>query len=367
MDNDARKRGVKKVGVGSYGCVYRPPLKCRGRAPLSGNYITKLMDDNDADIESDKMSIIDAIDPAGVFHYPLADSCQTDFVPMNCEECEDDSCRETCCHIEGSSLLSYEDGGVDLETYTRRPVDVKRYFLGLWRLFYGLYMMHSNHFYHFDIKPSNIVVKETPAETIIKFIDFGLSRTNTEMEERLKTSSLDYMFKNYNYYPADTVLITRRHKVSSDRDEFFAFYKKKMTEALSKRMTALHGSVIWPNQSSTSTGYNATSKKVLNQLDRIFNKLSLDGMFYDSYFRIWNIYRRVDVYSLGLALNMSLKNVSKFSTMTPTDMVFSGRLIALTHKMFEQNILERIDPLTAYREYTALAKEVYNVDMSEKY
>jgi hypothetical protein len=77
------------------------------------------------------------------------------------------------------------------------------------------------------------------------------------------------------------------------------------------------------------------------------------------------IYKRIDVYCLGLAINMLLSRLQGLAT-TPDDIEFTQKLLNLTHMMFEMNILKRIGPLAIFKHYISIVKDVYNIDMTHR-
>jgi serine/threonine protein kinase len=83
-------------------------------------------------------------------------------------------------------MLVYEDGGKPLIEALKDPsLNMDMLYKGLWRLFFGLYVIHNNDLYHLDIKSDNVLVQITPDEYTIKYIDFGIMKTS---EEVLKTT-----------------------------------------------------------------------------------------------------------------------------------------------------------------------------------
>ncbi len=198
--------GPKKIGEGSYGCVYKPALSCKNGQPIGDGYISKLLTKVEAIQEASVMNVIDKMDPDGIFHYPLVNKCKTKFQPRRCANCHDEDCKSTCCDVGNTTdILIYEDGGLSLQNAMTTPLNAKNYFIGIWRLFFGLTVMHYNEFYHLDIKPDNIMVQETAAETIVKFIDFGIAMTKSDATITLQTSKLDSLFERYIYHPPDAV------------------------------------------------------------------------------------------------------------------------------------------------------------------
>ena len=349
----AKSHGIKKIGEGGYGCVYSPALNCKDYVH-NGNYISKFTTQTTAREEAKMMEVIDKLDPTGIFHYPLIKVCDTHFTPMKCDDCpsDDQFCQDTCCNIVGSTtLLIYENGGEDLNRFSTRtafmspvgsfkPENMKSLYLGLWRLFFGLYVMHNNDYYHLDIKLVNITARVVNSETIVKYIDFGLMLKGSDFQCHTLTPT-------YMIYPPEIILLTR-----DNRADFVDIIKSRFLE--------LHGSVIWPNKSATSTGYTQTIRDAIGSINQVMAELLPMTQK-----NVRKIYKRIDVYCLGLAINMLLSRLQGLAT-TPDDIEFTQKLLNLTHMMFEMNILKRIGPLAIFKHYISIVKDVYNIDMTHR-
>lgn len=179
----------RMIGKGTYGCVYKPSLSCSdGTYTSQENHVSKLMPSKFASAEHKLQSRVDDIDPNSIFHYPIIKTCVPDYIPKKCSECEpgDARCLETCCDtragLKDLHMLVYEDGGKPLIEALKDPsLNMDMLYKGLWRLFFGLYVIHNNDLYHLDIKSDNVLVQITPDEYTIKYIDFGIMKTSEEV------------------------------------------------------------------------------------------------------------------------------------------------------------------------------------------
>jgi serine/threonine protein kinase len=168
-----KKKGCKYIAQGTYGCVFgNPPLKCveddsRSKEPV----ITKLMDKNAADSEFRETDMWRKIDPTQDFSLTPIKMCKFDKKNIRPEN------NYKKCSVkyydEQKYLITYPNGGPDLEKLKPKA----EYYIGLLKgilnLFEGLVKSHENDIVHTDIKPSNILFGYN--EIHLRFIDFGLS------------------------------------------------------------------------------------------------------------------------------------------------------------------------------------------------
>ena len=107
------------IGVGSYGCVYRPPHKCavHKNAAWYKNKISKLMLDRHSLIELNEYDKIDKIDKKKQYFLGKPELCVpnkkeilTTVNPDNCDLFDN-------ANIDEYRLLISKDGGMDLDDF----------------------------------------------------------------------------------------------------------------------------------------------------------------------------------------------------------------------------------------------------------
>jgi serine/threonine protein kinase len=189
-----RKKGGKYIARGTYGCVFGPPLKCKEDVERMDNtHISKLMQNSNAEDEyKESKSIWYKIDPTQKFSLSAIKICELDKSNLKAsnefEKCEDTNTR--------NALLIYKNGGLDLSKLKPHPKNYKPLFKEFLNLMKGLEIAHNNNVVHCDIKPSNIVAAIKGDNIELRFIDYGLSKDVTNLKK------YDYLFiTNNTYYP----------------------------------------------------------------------------------------------------------------------------------------------------------------------
>lgn len=197
----------KLIGEGSVGDIHSPPLRCDNvdEYEYDESYISKLMKPEAAEDEIANMKIIDKLDPDGTYHIPMLRSCK--------------SRKEDRRYEDRDSLIIYPYGGIDLSQYSKKDSEIKnlsfiRNFINLFR---GLHKMNKNQFYHFDIKPDNILVLEENETYKFRYIDFGISEHIPDTEGY---EAWQFTHSYYPQYPRESAILSYPQKL----DEFTELY-----------------------------------------------------------------------------------------------------------------------------------------------
>lgn len=170
-------RNPKKIGSGSYGCVYRPPLLCLNDSYLDEKYkndVMKVMSVENAAVEEMIAAEIRNLDPDQQYFLPLTgDACQVR---------DPQHLIETKCNIykEGYLTTDFEGyfipyGGETLEHPSSKQMSIHDLLELVVHLLNGLNLLHSAKIYHLDIKSQNVVINDH--DKLPKLIDFGIART----------------------------------------------------------------------------------------------------------------------------------------------------------------------------------------------
>ena len=176
--------GGKLIGQGSYGCVFRPMIPCKGSNKRIPGKVSKFLNKDEANDEIKENTILDKIDKENIFHFKTPKKC--DFNMNYINEPGINKCKPFMREnndFKRMKLLQMSDGGIELTTFLEK-VELKnkeqeyKLLLGMEPLFIGLKAMYEKEFSHFDIKTGNTVID--PETYQMKYIDFGLSNYNKE-------------------------------------------------------------------------------------------------------------------------------------------------------------------------------------------
>ncbi len=337
----------KKIGEGSYGCVYRPSIPCLDKEPIRDT-ISKVITYSNAMVEVQNTNMVTRIDRKQVFHYAGYGGCKLNYYP-------DD------CHIQSEYQVVQKDGGYSLKTYIDRNrrhagwyPNIPGFITGWWRLFVGLYVLHNNDMYHMDIKPDNIIVKSDRERYKMKYIDFGLLRKGGDFEK------WDCKH-NYPWYPIETILLNP--KMITHMLDLIG--KNKSVDEFIDSVNRIFNMDIISDRSLIRTRYTFEDPIQLgidmrNNLGYIMKKfeqrlLSNPETSVQDLMRL--IYTRVDVYSLGVTLRQLRPIYSKDNqNVDDIDM--------LVKNMSEVNIDSRCGPHVALCSFNQILKRLNVMDMT---
>lgn len=157
------------IGEGTYGKVYRPPMRCNGRMPAKQKIVGKVFA-SPRDY-ADEVSIskkIEKINAAHEFSIPMIDTCADEL------------------------QIIYRDGGMNLSDYMKRhkPTNFWKIFRQLRLVAIGIRQLSKRKLVHQDIKLENIVFDGTR----IYLIDFGLMTNFSKVYQNMH-------FLRYRYMP----------------------------------------------------------------------------------------------------------------------------------------------------------------------
>lgn len=339
------------VNQGTYGCVYRPPLKCKNKKKTAKNMISKLMVTDEANAEVNEYKILRRIDSENKYYPGPPQKCEVNPKDKNISD-YDCSLLEENPNLKDYSLLMYKDGGIDLDDFVEDHLDeylkngkqrqTDLFWLNAFNLFKGLRLYLNNDFLHHDIKPSNIVFN--PKTYTFNYIDFGLSvLTNDLVKDILEKK--DYESFHWSY-PIE-VGFTNYKK---------SFHYDKLDKA---KMDKIEGELIRLLTEESSDNKNEykikpkrythnTFRYMTNQLSQIeipeMIRATMDGIRY--YKETANFEKFVndtvpylDIYALGFTLNNVL---NFFYVKGALDNAQYARFSALFQSMFEFDCSKRL-------------------------
>ena len=201
----------EKVGEGTYGCVFKPSLKCKKNINSYKNKVSKVMLNREATNELkeyESISKIEGLEKYAITQPTLCKPIIDDNFISSVGQCKNISIKNVYKNKSIHSMLLYEDGGINITNFLInifKKVEVKQqhYFLtSLITLIDGLLFFKTKNILHRDIKPDNIVYNINNGK--IKYIDFGLMIKITRAIE-LSKKSRDGFAKDHSYWPPENI------------------------------------------------------------------------------------------------------------------------------------------------------------------
>ena len=338
------------VNQGTYGCVYRPPLKCKNKKKTAKNMISKLMVKDEANAEVNEYKILQRIDRQNIYYPGPPQKC--DVNPNDKKISEDDcSLLEETPDLNDYSLLLYKDGGVDLDDFVEEHLDdylkhakqkqTDLFWLNAHSLFKGVRLYVDNMFLHHDIKPSNIVFD--PKTHSFKFIDFGLSVVTTNLVNDILNKKdyesfhwsypLEIGFTNYKKdFHFDKLDDATIEKVESDLIRLFTEDDnlKNIYKIKPKRYT--HTTFPYMLNHFKGMDIPAMVKSCMSGIKHYKKTADFEKFVKDTV-------PFLDIYALGFTLNNVL---NFFYAKQAVDSVQYARLSALFQSMFEFDFTKRL-------------------------
>lgn len=188
--------GGKYIAKGSYGCVYKPKLKCKNESEdnteSEKGYVSKLIAAYSEPEEMAGKDLFEGIDPEmKYFVYPKKSCIPAELAPNNrntrnninkCTIINRTTEKQLSQNYSTDSrrLVQMNNGGNDLFNLKLNAKDYIPFFESIHNLLIGLDLAHKNNITHNDIKNDNIVSrKNEDGSFTTRFIDLGLScKTN---------------------------------------------------------------------------------------------------------------------------------------------------------------------------------------------
>lgn len=355
------------VNQGTYGCVYRPPLKCKNKKKFGKDMISKLMVDEEAKAEISGYKILEKIDPNHKYYPGPPEACDANATDPNITNSECTILAENP-EVKEYSLLFYKDGGTDLDDFVEEHLDsylktnpqrqTDLFFLNAHNLFKGIKLYINNDFIHHDIKPSNIVFNRKTYK--FNFIDFGLSSVASDLVKDILTKT-DYESFHWSY-PIEVGF------TNAKKDFYFPKLTNEKMNKVEKDFVQMFTEPDRDYQNTYKikpTRYTHTTfRYMMNELKPLdipsMVKSVVDGL---KYYRTNHNFEKfvndtvpfMDVYALGFTMNHMLNFF--FLKNAVTDEQYA-RYSALFESMFNFNCSKRLNNIdTIITEYEKILEK----------
>jgi len=358
------------IGVGSYGCVYRPPLHCENRHPPTGyaDKIAKLMLDHHAIGELNEYNKIVKIDKQQNYFLGKPHRCKADesevISTIDPNDC--DIFDET--QLPAYELLISKDGGMDLDDFLEKRMKsytdadataADRFLLNIHKLLLGIKLFNENDITHFDIKPSNIVFDEKTE--MMKFIDFGLMDNISNVISGIKSgtqrTNIHWSYPlDYGFLKPGTFLSYDNLKTQSDVNYTIGFLQKALSKTgrTSIKTTGLPQSykedVLKIKEksrgfSNTFFYMNNATKSMQNdeKLAMISATVNSVYAYKDRYDELLNkSVRTLDTYGMGFVINHVANVLYNLNKLTHDNYL---EIHMFCHELFDFNVEARLDDM----------------------
>jgi len=290
------QKGGKLIAQGSYGCVFRPALKCADETTRQSGVVSKLIKTSEAEKEIAENKIINDIDNTNIYHLPPPKICKAESIHFR--EPGIEKCRVTGgLSKKYFSVLQYKDGGMELADFLKKArtnryfsneKNVKNFIFSMFNLFYGLDDMYKNNFIHCDIKTLNIVYD--PDKMKFNFIDFGLA------------GNIDNILKNKDYkrrwtfgyfcYPYEVTLLSESYYSMMRRGAYTGFSNSLKNMYPSSYARIIDNTIFYNGSIYKPTWEN---NELLDNYNELTNRLSINKLSNE-------MIRKIDVFSMGIVL-----------------------------------------------------------------
>lgn len=334
------------IGQGTYGCVYKPPLKCaeQDNCPENNNKcstgISKLMgfrNDVNSELKMYSETDIDKINSEGFYHIKEPRRCKPN--DNNVAKAKNDGCK---IELKEPELLIYENGGMDLEKAIEKGVSPFSILFNFANIFKAIITLYANDIGHCDIKLPNIVIGNNPSKPQYRLIDLGLTRKFSKSVNNNKIFN-----QNYFAWAPDSIFLSNEHFTDHD---------------IYKHVNKFIDDVGIVDKYYKSRGW--WNKDFLVQMLKLSN-LSTDNSLIKNRTQQYSLLTRTfDIYGIGACLNDMVEmfskyiaNPSKYYTTNPEYQKEAKVAIdLLTNYLNKSNLLH---PSCIFRPSPELAYQLY--------
>lgn len=373
--------GGKLIGTGSYGCVFKPKLKCLKKKSnkskktknksknkkkthkKSSENISKLFfrDTNlEKELESGKSIInIKNYDKWAAIYTSTCDSGSYNTIKKY--ESDIKKCKGLDKHNnDNDNMISLHGnyGGIPISIYiidnimkhyeenNKQFIENYHKFLCLFKnIFKGLSDMNKHNICHLDIKYDNMVI----SKGTIKLIDFGISNNSITGLNSIKRRARREFHTTRYYPPYPPELIYSGNTSKKELEEELYMIN---TYGIDRH----HGNFIKSLHIDYFKDKKSLKKYINNMIQRnIDNPISKN--------ELKKLYDKIDIYSLGIVLIYILKHINESNNIINTKVkkIFAHPkikpFINLVKRMIKLNYYERISAEDAYKEYCKILKQ----------
>ena len=210
------------IASGSYGCVFKPHLKCKTKKHYQDGVGKIFYDPDEYKSEKEISDQVQKIDPHHKYTMPMYDTCETDANYRPSDEIK--KCNTIDMTDRSFQQLIYKYGGKSLMDILLKRKGTygtfKKIFIALYNVLEGIQHVGDMGYVHQDIKPDNILMaKSLSTKTDDKnayIIDFGIIDRKDNVFTKDSIPMLKY---SYPYFPPE-------YKMYAYSNSFPIFYRE---------------------------------------------------------------------------------------------------------------------------------------------
>jgi len=354
----------KLIGEGTYGCVHKPSLKCKGKNKHR-NMISKAMLTRNAIIELNEYSVMSEADKNKEYHLGKPTICAVDDSAETISALRKCSNKDIFKNINDVSLLVMKDGGINLERfsedikhntkYDNKAQILEHFWLDMHNIIMGGMLLNDNKILHHDLKPQNIVYNMKTRE--INMIDFGLMRKKETYMNLAEASKYPYSFIHWSF-PFETLFYNK------------ANYDFTVSQPLSGRIKMYNNLINAFQSSSASDNEDVDNLRTffnyinMPNYSELYNKNVVKKYWVDLYTFILSMrpdgysefihksMSTVDMYGIGIAVSKVLSNTNIY-----IEPLLQNRLLEFVYKTTTPNLNKRLLPEEALAEYEKIMQD----------
>lgn len=351
--------GGDLIGTGSFGCVFKPALKCEKQSSVPDDMVSKVFFSNHSKKEAEEEIKIDKMIKSIKGYENWAHIWTTNCLPKKYNSLiKEESGIDDCLNENGLTVSEFDKNRRMLQgtyagktfgevfshhfkygTYSNKTLFIKN-FLKMMKLmkplFIGLVEMNKKNISHNDIKDLNIMVDVDGC----KYIDFGLAAKHSNQRFFKQRSMSEFVSDRiYPCYPYEFIYLFATEDVLLDEksDKEYDIYRD-----LHERYQLVHETIF------KRVGLK---EYLLGLIDRVIEgKLTKEKN---------NIISLIDTYSVGILIPAMLarlaKSHNKLSQLKKLLMEKEIKpFMELFKDMSEPNNYYRLNPIDAYQRYLEL-------------
>tara|TARA_B100000886_G_C20426702_1_gene494498 strand:- start:4676 stop:6064 length:1389 start_codon:yes stop_codon:yes gene_type:complete len=350
--------GGSAIASGGFGCVFNPSIKCKNKKTKK-NHVSKLMLTKLAEdeIKDSKKLLTDLKKIPNYLDYFIVPEniCNPNSLTLEDKVNFDSECtslgkqninsKNINKSLSKLKIIQLPEGGKDLSNYfaenvlsLERMITINKLLVNL--LNNGIVKMNNKHIYHFDVKSSNILIKENS----LRLIDWGLSNKLTPEFVSDKFIPKRMKFRPFHYNMPFSIIVLNdesniyinsfiktRPTLDTTIDFLYNLYENKISQTIigkhhDELIKFILSNHLYPNKNPDLVIFTYIAEIVKHFTEN--GRFMVEKYFYDVYLKNCDIWGFATVYLL-----FAIDNVNNLS-MTQKDKTLLKKKIFDIYKKY---------------------------------